>query len=269
MPSLGEELRRAREERGVSLRQISDATHIGVRFLQAIEADNYAILPGGIFNRSFVRSYARYIGIDEEQALARYNQQLEEMGGEPPKSSSARFEAFEEEEPSSWGSISLILLILVILGVGGYGAYRYFKGNAAKGGEPLKSPSAQHAGAPTSSPEASPAAAEAKPLAAIPTPAPTAMSAPPETLRMRIEAHDEECWIKVTTDNNRPEMGILKPGEGRDFVADDKIILNLGRLPAVSVTLNGRPAKIPASGKDGTVAERVVITKDNYQKFIE
>src|SRR5438132_13616275 len=112
MPSFGEELRQAREERGISLRQISDATHIGVRFLQAIESDNYSILPGGIFTRSFVRSYARYIGIDEEQALARYNQQLEEQGGEPPRTPAARFEGIEDEEPSSWGSISLIALIL-------------------------------------------------------------------------------------------------------------------------------------------------------------
>src|SRR2546421_1980460 len=143
MPSFGEELRRAREERGVSLRQISDATHIGVRFLQAIESDNYAILPGGIFNRAFVKNYARYIGLDEEQALARYNQQLEEQGGEPPRVPAARFEGIDEDEPSSWGSISLIFLIVVIVVLGGYGVYRYLKGGAAKSAESANPPAVQ------------------------------------------------------------------------------------------------------------------------------
>src|SRR3989440_6927105 len=126
MPSFGEELRRAREERGVSLRQISDATHIGVRFLQAIESDNYAILPGGIFNRAFVKSFARYIGLDEEQALAHYQMQLEEQGGEPPRSSAPRFDALEDNDTSSWTSTLLAAFVILIIGLGAYGAYRYF-----------------------------------------------------------------------------------------------------------------------------------------------
>jgi cytoskeletal protein RodZ len=275
MPSFGEELRQAREERGVSLRQISDATHIGIRFLQAIESDNYAILPGGIFNRSFVKSYARYIGIDEEQALARYNQQLEDQGGEPPRVPASRFEGIEEDEPSSWGSISLIILILIILGLGGYGAWRYFRGNAAKANESANPPAQSEATAGVPSPAAietpppsvSPAAAAALPSPSPETSPPVA-SAPPDALRVKIEARDQECWIKVRTDEGQSDTRILKPGEVKDYVATGKIVLNLGNLPALNVTINGRPAKLPARA-NGTVAENVIITKDNYQKFIE
>ena len=89
MPSLGEELRKAREERGITLRTISDATHIGMRFLQAIESDTYNQLPGGIFNRSFVRLFARQVGLDEEQVVARYDQQAAENVAEPQKTSAS------------------------------------------------------------------------------------------------------------------------------------------------------------------------------------
>ncbi len=66
----GEYLRREREMRGVSLEEISAATKISIRFLQAIENEELTKLPGGIFTRSFVRTYARYLGLDEERVLA-------------------------------------------------------------------------------------------------------------------------------------------------------------------------------------------------------
>src|SRR5687768_1092429 len=75
MPTLGEELKRRREERQITLNEISEATRIGIRFLKAIDADNYSVLPGGIFTRSFIRAYAKEIGMDEEEAITLYNQQ--------------------------------------------------------------------------------------------------------------------------------------------------------------------------------------------------
>src|SRR5437762_4784276 len=75
MPTLGEELKRRREERQIALTDISEATRIGTRFLKAIEADNYGVLPGGIFTRSFIRAYAKQVGMDEDEAIALYQQQ--------------------------------------------------------------------------------------------------------------------------------------------------------------------------------------------------
>ena len=65
----GTKLKHAREARGVSLRQIADSTKISVGFLEALERNDIARLPGGIFSRSFVRSYALEIGVDPEQAV--------------------------------------------------------------------------------------------------------------------------------------------------------------------------------------------------------
>ncbi|HKY33401.1 MAG TPA: helix-turn-helix domain-containing protein [Candidatus Polarisedimenticolia bacterium] len=72
MASFGEELKRERELRDISLKEISEATKISLRFLEALEQDNYDILPGGVFNRGFIRAYARFIGIDGEEMVNAY-----------------------------------------------------------------------------------------------------------------------------------------------------------------------------------------------------
>src|SRR5438132_12657039 len=78
--SIGEKLRLAREARGIALRDISEQTRISIRYLEAIEADDYGRLPGGIFNRSFIRAYAKFIGYDEHDALEDYARTLRERG---------------------------------------------------------------------------------------------------------------------------------------------------------------------------------------------
>ena len=60
MSSFGERLRQEREARGISLDDIAKATKIGTRSLKALEEENFSILPGGIFNKGFVRAYARF-----------------------------------------------------------------------------------------------------------------------------------------------------------------------------------------------------------------
>ncbi len=65
----GSRMRHAREQRGVSLRQIADATKISVSQLEALERNDISRLPGGIFSRAFVRSYAAEVGVDPEQTV--------------------------------------------------------------------------------------------------------------------------------------------------------------------------------------------------------
>ena len=64
--SFGARLKREREQRGISLDDVALSTKIGARFLRAMEEEKFDQLPGGIFNRGFVRAYARRVGIDEE-----------------------------------------------------------------------------------------------------------------------------------------------------------------------------------------------------------
>jgi cytoskeleton protein RodZ len=68
----GAKLREARERRGLTLRVIADTTRISVRLLEALERNEISRLPGGIFSRSFVRAYAREVGLEPEQMIAEF-----------------------------------------------------------------------------------------------------------------------------------------------------------------------------------------------------
>jgi cytoskeleton protein RodZ len=81
LPSFGEKLKLEREKRQITLDQISATTKIGTRMLLALEEEKFAQLPGGIFNKGFVRAYARALGLDEDQAVADY---LEASGDAQP-----------------------------------------------------------------------------------------------------------------------------------------------------------------------------------------
>lgn len=252
MPSLGQELKQAREERGISLRDISQATHIGMRFLQAIENDQYEQLPGGIFNRSFVRKYARQVGLDEDQVAARYDQVLVERGIEPPKTSVNYLEDFEER--SSSGRLWLPALIFLILAAGAYAAYQY---STTSGGEQSRSLASA-----TPTPEPSPSATPE------PSPSATPMPEVAQDLRLRLTASNGDCWLRVTSDDAPPVTKILKLGESEEFTALERMVLNLGNVQAVTAELNGRPMKLEVNlGR--TTLKNAVITKENYQDYMQ
>src|SRR5450631_929215 len=72
MGSFGERLRREREMRGISLDDIAESTKIGTRLLRALEEEHFDLLPGGIFDKGFVRAYAKYLGLNEDEAVTDY-----------------------------------------------------------------------------------------------------------------------------------------------------------------------------------------------------
>ena len=79
------DLRSARQRRGVSLEQIAETTKISIRFLRAIESEEYEKLPGGIFTTSYLRQYASAVGVEESRLLAYYEVKCQERdGGEVP-----------------------------------------------------------------------------------------------------------------------------------------------------------------------------------------
>jgi cytoskeleton protein RodZ len=250
MASLGQELKDAREQRGVPLRSISEATHIGMRFLQAIENDDYDQLPGGIFNKSFVLKYARQVGLDEAQVAERYDQLMTEKGVEPPKPTVSYIDDFDERSTSSrfW----LPALIFMILCAAAYAAYQY----SSSTGQP-KDQVAQSA---TPEPSVTPTATGS------PTPEPTPEV--PNELRLRIAANTGDCWVRIGTDDLQPQILTLRSGETQDFVATDRLVLDLGNVLSVNIELNGKPMRLePNVGR--TRLKNVVITKDNYQQFLQ
>src|SRR5215471_9179364 len=99
MIPVGETLRRERMKRNLDLEEISRELKISSRFLKAIEDDQYDKLPGGVFVKSFVRQYARLLGLDEEQLAAQVQQSLAPV---PEFSQSA-----DKERPTGVAPISV------------------------------------------------------------------------------------------------------------------------------------------------------------------
>jgi cytoskeleton protein RodZ len=128
LPSFGEKLKLEREKRKITLEQISNSTKIGTRMLQALEEDRFNQLPGGIFNKGFVRAYARFVGLDEDQTVADY---LEASGDAPPVSTEIapqedgarenaenlrRLEASDDYPARHlpWGLFAAVLLVIAL-----------------------------------------------------------------------------------------------------------------------------------------------------------
>jgi cytoskeletal protein RodZ len=70
--TFGENLRQRREQRGLTIDAISNVTKISPRMLLALEEERFDQLPGGVFNKGFVRAYARQLGLSEEETLNDY-----------------------------------------------------------------------------------------------------------------------------------------------------------------------------------------------------
>lgn len=123
--TFGERLKRERELREVTLDEVSTATRISARFLEALENEDWPRLPGGVFGRGFVRSIARYLGLNEESLLSEYDLARGENANPAPPKPEERIPS-----PPKWIPIAIvlaILLLLVLLIVGGVYGWRKFK----------------------------------------------------------------------------------------------------------------------------------------------
>src|SRR4026209_2203397 len=95
MSDFGGKLRQARERRGISLRQIAASTKISAGALEALERNDISKLPGGIFSRAFVRSYAVEVGLNPEETVREF---LDRFQGEPPPASPAAPSPLPEDD---------------------------------------------------------------------------------------------------------------------------------------------------------------------------
>lgn len=116
----GEHLRREREMRGVSLDEIAAATRISTRFLEALESEQWDRLPGGAFNRGFIRSIARFLGIDEDALVAEYAYEHKDASASQPSSVPA------QQIPRNWRPIVVAVIVVILLLVGGAVVYHKY-----------------------------------------------------------------------------------------------------------------------------------------------
>ncbi|HSB12624.1 MAG TPA: RodZ domain-containing protein [Blastocatellia bacterium] len=298
MPTLGEELRQRREQRGVTLAEISEATRIGSRFLKAIETDSFSILPGGIFTRSFIRAYAKYVGMNEDEAIALYLQQATSQGleqAEPaeesvakqPRKPPAPLEAVPKPATSpvdrprrtetvayrpssprvSWPTIVIgggivVFVVLIVLAL-------VKQLNQGSGEKDSQATSVAQSNAPPR-PAPQPASTPSKPAPdQTEQPASPAAQVPAGTpLVVKLEAATGDSWIRYQIDDAKPTTLILKQGESQDLPpAQTQVTLNYGNRMTLKLKINNRDANFPPDTPK--FASQVVISRDNFQTYFQ
>ena len=285
MASFGENLQREREMRGVTLQEISAATKISVRFLKALENEDFGQLPGGIFTRSFIRAYAKYLGLDDERVLAEYYLVV-------PAKSDLDIAHIAAHKPDSRqqgprGPV-LAVFIAALLLTGGYLLYRYTRASA-EGGMPSPAPvpgaQTQAARAPqsgTTTPGADSAATSAGQgtapgrgwgagtgtgtaggaTTAGPEAPPPLFPAPESALVLQVAA-TERAWIAVDADGKMVLQRVLAPGEIETLRAKDSFDVTTGNALGVVLTLNGETLR--PLGRRGEV-KSVHLTRHDAKK---
>lgn len=268
--SLGARLRGAREARGLSLRELSDQTRISRRHLEAIEADDYQQLPGGIFNRSFVKAYARAVGLDEAEAVGLYEQAVRARGLAADDTPALRRPSriYTDDAPARPPLVTALLsfIILAIISLGAYAALHYYRRTS----EPRPpSADAAHPGVGTNT-AANEAQKAGGPAAPAPKGAGAPQPAPAEGLSVRVRARGQEVWLGARVDDEQSQDGILRPDEVKEFSPKSNLKLRYAKIkaPALEVTINGRPAAVPTDGKGKNLVE-MLITKDDYARLLQ
>ena len=274
--------------RGISLDEIAEATKIGTRSLQALETEDFEKLPGGIFNKGFVRAYAKVLGIDEEQAVSDYMAAIgesqdegEEQSVDTLKAVAAAKQAAAEAEGQQAGSgsgalgvVVVALLLIVAAGVGGWQYYLRSRSNseaseAPRSVPPASVPPAANTPAParaavtTSTPAAAklgsknalklpPAPSSATtPAAAAATTASPAAQGPSFELLIRAK---EDSWMSIVADGKEVMSGTLKAETERSVRARDRVVLKIGNAGGVEISHNGKAmAPLGVPGQSRTV----------------
>ena len=269
MGSFGERLQREREMRGITLEEIADSTKIGTRSLRALEQEDFDKLPGGIFNKGFVRAYARYLGIDEEQAVADFLAATGEP--EPLLPSPLPKERLADSDSSrrSWTT----LLALVALAAGGFAAWKLnlgpFANRASQAAEAVKSPPAAPPAVSKATPSQTAAGSSASdtgaqpPAKLTPESSPGAAAAPAagEGFVLLVRAR-EDSWVSISADGRVVMEGTLAAAETREVRAKKNVVLKLGNAAGVEVSQNG--AALPPLGRANQV-KTVVFTPEGLR----
>lgn len=265
--TFGKVLADARAARGMTLEQVSASTKIAVSKLQAIERDEIESLPGGIFTRGFVRSYAEAVGLDPQETLAQFEARFPEESSVATLHATIEGRANEEfvkRQRRAKGLIWLALLAtpLVVWLVRGVLPDDRQPAESAVIDDQVRLP-ADSGGDPE------------PPVAAVPPEPPPGDSearadelpgVPDDSAGLTLEMRaTRDCWVQATADGDTVVARILRPGDEAVVVAAGVIDLRVGDAEAFVFSINRRPGR-SLGGAGEVVSLRV--TPSNYLRFV-
>jgi cytoskeletal protein RodZ len=250
MGAFGDRLRREREMRGITLEEITESTKISRRHLESLEGEHFDQLPGGVFNKGFVRAYARFLGIDGDQAVADYAAASNEQP-EPED----KFPLEIHEEPNRHlnprrSNLPLVFAIAALVGVlVGYAFWVKSRPhtNESAAGSTQQTPAAA-ATAPPGNVSAPAPAAESTPPASENTagssPSQPAQAAPEKPVKpekvfvVQVKAK-EDSWVSIVADGKSVMERVLSADKQKKIKAGKTLVLRTGNAGGIEVTFNG------------------------------
>lgn len=242
MGAFGDRLRREREMRGITLEEITESTKISRRHLEALEGEHFDQLPGGVFNKGFVRAYARFLGIDGDQAVADYAAASNEQP-EPED----KFPLEIHQEPNRdlnprRSHLPLAFAIAALVGV--LVGYMFWAKSRPHGAESAAGSTQQSPPAAATEP---PVKASASPLREATTasspsqPAPAAPEKPvkPEKVFVVQVKAKEDSWVSIVADGKSVMERVLTADKKKKIKAGKTLVLRTGNAGGIEVTFNG------------------------------
>ena len=293
----GSMLKAARERRGVSLRHISNVTKISVAALESLERNDISRLPGGIFSRAFVRSYALQVGLDPDATIEKFVTQFPEAAITAAHAAAEQQEEEEQHDSNQQSAATFVRLLVisvpVVAGLMYLGTMprRSVEPPQTAAPAPAAAPAQQPASPPPASPPPAPAtvseqaktdlpAASAGSSAPAPEPArpaATSSAVAPTTARGSVVAQNPSdrvtvavvatgpCWVSAIVDGERVVAREFQTGERLAFEVGRSVVLTAGDAAALSVTINGEEAR-PLGGSGQVVTVRV--TPTNFKEYL-
>jgi cytoskeleton protein RodZ len=227
--TFGEELRRERLIRDVSLEEISAATKISMRLLRALETSDLSRLPAPVFTRGFIRAYARHLGIDPDEMVNAFladTGPAREEEGALPKKGRPRSRFLRGRRAAAGTIVVSVTAILIVLGL-------------------IARPQRQGGPAAPVLPRKPIAPVSFKNVAISPGPAPSIQEpviepTRPPGVRLVLE-FEADSWTEVSADGATIFTGLIRKGDRREFEAREGFRLTLGNAGGVRVTVDGRP----------------------------
>ncbi|MFZ5754620.1 MAG: helix-turn-helix domain-containing protein [Bacillota bacterium] len=260
MSLIGESLRKARLEKGLSLEVIEKDTKIRRRYLEALENEHWDVIPGRVYLRGFLKTYSRYLGLDDVSLLAALNDVIthQEM---PEKEPHLQKIDLPTRPPRRLGMILGLLAIALLLG-SQYLYEHYFTAKPSVINTPgVKPPEVNTPG--ENNPNNSPNNEN-------PSPSNGDSQLPPplqEDINLTLTIVDATCWVQVKDDKNIIFEGTMKKGEEKSFTAKNKITFILGNAGVVNVKINS--SQLGILGNKGKVINKTYILEDNELKEIK
>jgi len=270
MLELGTSFRKSRASLNLSIDKIAAETRISPRFLEAIENERFDLLPGGIFNRGFIRAYAVRLGLDPDEAIQGYEKLFRAGDAEPLQQETERVRGKTTKIPVYYVAVAGLLILVVIF----YFLTRHKEAPLTAARPPVAE---QPAIAP---PEASPvevaapepiAAAglvsvpgpEAPPVKTAPIPAPSPSNA---AVVIELEVR-EESWFKLSSDGSDVvNSEVLPAGTTRRYTAASSMNVSIGNAAGVALRVNGQP--VSSLGRNGQV-RNIMITPTTSAASLE